>query len=174
MNILEPRFLKQSSLNTPLGSMIAIASDQALLLLEFHDCTGVEREIERLLQRTNSAITDGTNVPLVSIEQELKAWFDGTLKTFNTPICLLGTSFQNSVWKALRDIPYGETRSYLEQAAAIKRPSACRAVANANAANQLAIVIPCHRIIHNNGKLSGYAGGVARKQWLIEHEKRHL
>ena len=168
------KILKTSWLDTPLGSMVAIASDEALYLLEFVDCKGLESEVEGLRQRTKSAIIPGTTPPIVSIEQELKAWFEGTLRLFKTPLFLLGSPFQQSVWGALCRIPYGETRSYLEQAAAIARPSACRAVANANGANQFAILIPCHRVINNNGKLGGYAGGIARKQWLIDHEKQHL
>ena len=165
--------LKTTSFNTPLGPMVAIASEEALVLLEFEDCRGLDREIDRLRQRTNSAIIPGTNTPMLSIEQELKAWFDGDLIVFKTPLLVLGSSFQQSVWRALCDIPYGETRSYLEQAATIHRPTACRAVANANGANQLAIVIPCHRVINSNGDLGGYGGGIARKQWLIDHEKHN-
>lgn len=166
--------LKASCLPSPLGPMIAIASDDALYLLEFVDCRGLAREVERLRQQTKSAIILGKTVPIVSIEQELKAWFEGALRTFKTPLFLLGSPFQQRAWDALCRIPYGETRSYLEQATAINRPSACRAVANANGANQLAIVIPCHRIINSNGDLGGYGGGIARKQWLIDHEKRYL
>ncbi len=170
----QAQVLKASWLDTPLGPMVAIASDDALYLLEFVDRRGLEREVERLRQRTKSVIIPGTTTPIVSIEQELKAWFDGTLRVFKTPLFLLGSPFQQSVWEALCRIPYGETRSYLEQAAAIEKPSACRAVANANGANQLAIVIPCHRIINSNGDLGGYGGGIARKQWLIDHEKQHV
>lgn len=170
----QTQVLKASWLDTPLGPMVAIASDDALYLLEFVDRRGLEREVERLRKRTKSAIIPGTNEPIVSIEHELKTWFDGTLKVFKTPLFLLGSPFQKSVWKALCRIPYGETRSYLEQAVIIQKPSACRAVANANGANQLAIVIPCHRIINSNGLLGGYGGGVVRKQWLIDHEKQHV
>jgi AraC family transcriptional regulator of adaptative response/methylated-DNA-[protein]-cysteine methyltransferase len=166
--------LKASWLDTPLGPMVAIASEDALYLLEFVDRRGLEREVERLRQRTKSAIIPGTTAPIVLIEQELKAWFNGTLKTFKTPLFLLGSPFQKSVWEALCRIPYGETRSYLQQATMLCNPSACRAVANANGANQIAIVIPCHRIINSNGELGGYGGGIARKQWLIEHEKQSL
>lgn len=166
--------LKSHWLDTPLGPLLAIASDDVLYLLEFVDCRGLDREIERLRQRTKSVIIPGMTAPILSIEQELKDWFDGSLRTFKTPLFLLGSSFQHIVWEVLCRIPYGETRSYLEQAALIERPSACRAVANANGANQLAIVIPCHRIINSNGSLGGYGGGIARKQWLIDHEKRHL
>lgn len=165
--------LKTSWLDTPLGLMVAIASDDALYLLEFVDRRGLERAVERLRQRTKSAIIPGSNAVISSIEQELKDWFDGTLKDFKTPLLLLGSPFQKSVWEQLSRIPYGETRSYLEQAVLINKPSACRAVANANGANQLAIVIPCHRIINSNGDLGGYGGGIVRKQWLLDHEKQY-
>ena len=85
----------------------------------------------------------------------------------------MGSDFQKSVWAALRKIPPGETRSYLDTAKAVGKPTAFRAVANANGANQLAIIIPCHRVINNNGELGGYGGGISRKQWLIDHEKKH-
>ena len=170
---MQIRVLKSSYITTPLGQMVAIASDETLYLLNFLDSPKLYRQIECLQQRTQSVIISGTCAPLVLIEQELKAWFDGALKTFKTPMILLGTSFQKSAWGALCSIPYGATRSYLEQAAAIERPTACRAVANANGANSFTIVIPCHRIINHNGSLGGYTGGIARKQWLIEHEKRY-
>ena len=110
---------------------------------------------------------------LRSIESELKAYFEGTLKKFTTPLFLLGSSFQQRVWKELLKIPYGTTRSYAAQAASMGEPKAIRAVANANGANQLAIVIPCHRIINTNGALGGYGGGIARKEWLLKHEAKY-
>ena len=84
---------------------------------------------------------------------------------------LLGSPFQKQVWEELKKIPSGETRAYLAIAKAVGRPTACRAVANANGANQLAIIIPCHRVINTNGELGGYGGGIARKQWLLDLEK---
>ncbi len=165
--------LKASWLDTPLGPMLAIANEEALYLLEFVERRGLEREIERLRIRTKSAIIPGTTAPILSIENELKAYFAGTLQTFKTPFFLLGSPFQKLAWEALINIPYGEKRSYVNQATAIGKPSACRAVANANGANQLAIIIPCHRIINHNGALGGYGGGIQRKQWLIDHEKQN-
>lgn len=164
--------LTAQSIDTPLGPMTAIASEDALYVLEFSDCFKLEREIERLQKKLNSTIISGENKPIACIEKELKAYFDGTGMTFKTPFHLIGTLFQNKVWNTLSQIPYGETRSYREQAIAMQHPKAVRAVANANGANQLAIIIPCHRIINNNGTLGGYAGGIARKQWLIHHEAR--
>jgi AraC family transcriptional regulator of adaptative response/methylated-DNA-[protein]-cysteine methyltransferase len=99
-------------------------------------------------------------------------YFDGNLTEFKTPLFFLGSSFQKQVWEALRKIPFGQTRSYAEMATFIGKPSAFRAVANANGANQLAIVVPCHRVINTNGDLAGYGGGIARKKWLIHHEQK--
>ena len=163
--------LKASLMDTPLGQMIAIASDDALYYLKFIDCEDSEQDMSRFQQRTQCLIVPGKTEPIESIESELTTWFSQRLNTFKTPLCLLGSPFQNSAWEALRDIPYGETQSYVEQATAIGKPFACRAVANAYKANPLAIVIPCHRIIHRNGSIGGYNGGQDRKRWLIHHEK---
>lgn len=167
-----PNILQASWLDMPLGPMLAIADEKHLYLLEFVGRRGLEREIERLRIKTKSAIIPGYTAPIASIEKELHAYFAGKLKVFKTPLFLLGSPFQKLAWEALMKIPYGETRSYAEQAVAIGKPSAYRAVANANGANQIAIVIPCHRIINSNGDLGGYGGGIAHKKWLIQHEKQ--
>lgn len=164
--------LKASWLDTPLGPMITIADENALYLLEFVDRRGLEREVERLRQKTKAAIVPGTTPAISSIEQELKLYFDGKLKVFKTPLFFLGSPFQKNVWAALQKIPYGETKSYADLAKALGKPTAFRAVANANGANQIAIVIPCHRVINTNGELGGYGGGVTRKKWLINMEKQ--
>lgn len=168
------KILKASWLDTPLGPMLAIADEEKLFLLEFADRRGLEREIERLRRRIKAAIIPGVTPPIHSIEKELHAYFAGKLKQFKTPFYLLGSDFQKNVWEALRKIPLGETRSYAELAVTIGKPTAFRAVANANGANQLAIIIPCHRVINTNGELGGYGGGIARKKWMIEHEKNTL
>jgi AraC family transcriptional regulator of adaptative response/methylated-DNA-[protein]-cysteine methyltransferase len=164
--------LKATWIDTVLGPMIAIADDESLYLLEFVTRRGLEREVERLRHR-GFAIIPGDALPLKSIETELKAYFKGSLTQFNTPYRVFGSPFQQQVWQALYQIPFGETRSYLDQSIALGKPSSYRAVANANGANQLAIIIPCHRVIASDGTLGGYGGGLAVKQWLIEHEKRH-
>lgn len=156
---------------TLLGPMVAIGDEDALYLLEFVDRRGLEREVERLRLKTFCPIIPGVTDPIRSIEAELKAYFEGTLTDFKTPLHLLGSPFQKRVWEELIRIPYGVTRSYADQATAIGKQSAYRAVANANEANQIAIVIPCHRIINSNGDLGGYGGCIIRKQWLINHEK---
>lgn len=164
--------LKTSWLDTRLGPMIAIADEEALYLLEFVDRRGLEREVKRLRQKTKSAIIPGLTEPIRSIEYELSQYFEGELRKFKTPISLLGTPFQKRVWAELKKISHSQTRSYSDIAVEIGKPSAVRAVAQANGANQIAIVIPCHRIINNNGELGGYGGGLTRKKWLINHEKQ--
>lgn len=163
--------LRASWLDTMLGPMLAIADEQALYLLEFVDRRGLEREVERLRQKTKLAIIPGYTKPISSIENELDQYFKGTLREWKTPLSLLGSPFQKQIWEELQKIPPGETRSYSDIAVAVGKPSAFRAVAQANGANQLAIIIPCHRVINMNGELGGYGGGIIRKKWLLNHEK---
>lgn len=166
--------LKASWLDTPLGPMIAISDEKALYLLEFVDRRGLEREVEKLRKKIKSAIIPGHTPLISSIKNELKKYFDGQLTEFKTPLFLLGSPFQKRVWEELKKIPFGETRSYFEIATNIGQPTAFRAVANANGANQFAIIIPCHRVINANGELGGYGGGLSRKKWLINHEKQGM
>ena len=163
--------LYSSLFDTQLGQMIAIADEQLLYLLEFIDGRGVDREIEKLQEKLQATIISGRTSIIDLIEKEMQYYFDGTLSTFTTPMQLTGSSFQQSVWHELQKIPYGQTISYREIATRIGNPRACRAVAQANGANQLAIIIPCHRVINANKQLGGYAGGVNRKQWLLNNEK---
>lgn len=165
--------LKAAWVDTPLGPMLAIADEKALYLLEFVDRRGLEREILRLRQKTHAAIIPGETSIIHTITEELKLYFAGHLQQFKTPLHLLGSVFQQQVWQKLQEIPYGETVAYAELARRIGRRTAFRAVANANGANQLAIIIPCHRVINTNGQIGGYGGGLARKEWLIRHEKKH-
>lgn len=165
--------LKAAWVDTKLGPMIAIADEEFLYLLEFVDRRGLEREVEKVRNRKKAAIIPGRSQPIETIEKELEQYFDGGLPEFKTPLALLGSDFQKNVWNELRKIPDGETRSYSEVAHALDKPTAYRAVAQANGANQIAIVIPCHRVINSNGELGGYGGGLNRKQWLLNHEKAH-
>lgn len=164
------RILKAAWIDTPLGPMVAVSDEEALYLLEFVDRRGLEREIERLRYQARAAIIPGVSKPLTSITDELRAYFDGQLISFQTPIHPMGTPFEQRVWEALGTIPLGETRSYAEIARQIGQPTAFRAVARANGANTLALMVPCHRVINTNGELGGYGGGLARKQWLLRHE----
>ena len=105
------------------------------------------------------------------IVQELSLYFAGKLSSFSAPLQIQGTPFQKSVWEELQKIPYGETRSYQEIAISLGKPTGYRAVAMANRANPFAIIIPCHRVIYKGGSLGGYAGGLEKKQWLLEQER---
>ncbi len=164
--------LKASWIDTPLGPMLAVADEEALYLLEFVDRRGLEKEIERLRKRAKLPIIPGKTAPIEQIEAELKEYFSGNLREFKTPLCPIGSPFQKRVWEELQKIPFGQTRSYAKIAAAIEKPTAFRAVALANGANQFAIVIPCHRVINSDGALGGYGGGIQRKEWLLKHERR--
>lgn len=160
--------LTASWLDTPLGPMLAIANDEALYLLEFGDQKGLERKLDRL--KTTAAIIPGSTPPIRSIENELALYFEGKLSKFKTPLFLSGTPFQISVWNELKKIPFGKTKSYADIAHAIQKPKGYRAVAQANGANPVAIIVPCHRVINESGELGGYSGGIWRKQWLLDHE----
>ncbi len=168
----EVRLLKADWIDTPLGPMIAISDEEALYLLEFVNRRGLEREIERLRKILRAAIIPGKTEIIDSIEKELKRYFRGELNQFLTPIMMVGTPFQKSVWSELMKIPIGKTRSYSDIAKKIGNSGAVRAVGSANGANQLAIIIPCHRVINHDGQLGGYGGGLARKKWLLEHEAK--
>ena len=163
-----------SVFETPLGFITVLADKQALYLLEFTDCKGIENEINRVCEKTSSTMLTGTPAPIHSIQEEMSAYFKGTLKHFRTPLHFLGSTFQVSVWNELRQIPYGQTRSYANVAAFLGSPTAYRAVAQANSKNHLAIIVPCHRIINNNGALGGFGRGLDRKEWLINHERNFI
>lgn len=168
-----PLQLKAAWLDTRLGPMVAISDESALYLLEFVDRRGLEKEIERLRIKQNACIIPEITPPIEMIQEEVALYFEGNLKKFKTPLHFIGSEFQKMAWHALIQIPYGQTRNYGEHAQLIGYETAFRAVANANGANQLAIVVPCHRIIQKNGMLGGYGGGLVRKEWLIEHEKQN-
>lgn len=161
--------LKADWVETPVGNMIIVASQHALHVLEFESRKALGAELAALQKSTGQPIGIGRTAITDQITAELEAFFAGTAN-FQTRLAPTGTPFRQTVWKALRDIPAGETRSYGEIARAIGQPTATRAVAAANGANPIALVIPCHRVIGADGTLTGYGGGLWRKQWLINHE----
>ncbi|MEX0326899.1 MAG: bifunctional transcriptional activator/DNA repair enzyme AdaA [Puniceicoccaceae bacterium] len=158
-------------LDTPLGPMIAVADPHRLHLLEFADRRALAREMQQLQRFAKGRIGIGRYPPIDQVEAELSAYFEGRKADFQTPLHLHGSPFVQQVWAQLQRIPPHETRSYLDIAKAIGRPSACRAVARANGANQIAILIPCHRVIGSDGSLTGYGGGIWRKRRLLQIEK---
>ena len=137
---------------------------------DFKPRVGEGPQIKRLRARLDCAVSPGSNAVLRQTEEEPEAYFGGGLTTFSLPLLLKGTPFQTEVWKALLKVPFGSTASYGELAVAIGNPKAVRAVGKANGDNPLAIVVPCHRIIGTDGKLTGYGGGLWRKKALLELE----
>lgn len=156
---------------TPLGPMVAVADQTHLHLLEFHDRKALQAELENLQRKTRSSVAAGRTPAIEQIDAELRAYFDGQSANFKTPLALgNSTAFERAVWAKLREIPVGERRAYGDLAREMENPQLVRAVGRANGANQLAIVIPCHRVVGADGSLTGYGGGLWRKQWLLRHE----
>ncbi|WP_233509547.1 methylated-DNA--[protein]-cysteine S-methyltransferase [Pedobacter chinensis] len=163
-------FLKR--IETPLGTMIACATNQGICLLEFTDRKMLETELKTISKLFNAVIIQGNSSHFEQLEKELKEYFDGQRTVFTVPLNTPGTAFQNKVWTALQVIPYGKTRSYKQQAEHINSPASVRAVAGANGMNRISILIPCHRVIGSNGSLTGYGGGLWRKKYLLELEQK--
>jgi AraC family transcriptional regulator of adaptative response/methylated-DNA-[protein]-cysteine methyltransferase len=161
-------------IETPLGTMIACATEKGICLLEFTERKMLETEMKTLAKKFNASVLPGANRHFDQLKQELNEYFDGKRKKFTVPLVTFGTIFQRSVWEVLQSIPYGTTRSYKQQAAILNKPGAIRAVAAANGMNRMAIIIPCHRVIGDDGALTGYAGGLWRKQWLLDFERSNL
>jgi methylated-DNA-[protein]-cysteine S-methyltransferase len=156
--------LHYQKMDSPVGTIHIVANDKAILTITFESCwKETKKELDgRLGDRGNEITAKAVN--------ELTEYFAGKRKTFSLPLARKGTAFQMSAWKALERIPYGKTRTYLEQALSIKRPKAMRAVGLANSKNPFAIVVPCHRVIGASGKLTGYAGGLEIKRRLLALE----
>lgn len=158
---------------TPLGTMTGGATEQGICLLEFEDETLVKSGLADLKRLLNRSTVEGENMHILQLEEELTEYFNGKRRSFTVSLHTPGTAFQNLVWDMLKEIPYGETRSYQQQAIRLGQIKAIRAVASANAHNRIAIIIPCHRVIGKNGSLTGYAGGLERKRALLNHERQH-
>ncbi|KKI89530.1 cysteine methyltransferase [Bacillus sp. SA1-12] len=145
---------------TPIGVLEIVGTDEAISSIMF-----TERD------HIINSVQDETPYVLENCLHQLDEYFKGERSNFTVPYLVEGTDFQKTVWNALRSIPYAETGSYKDIAVSIGNEKAIRAVGSANSKNKLSIVIPCHRIIGSNGKLTGYAGGLWRKEWLLQHEK---
>ncbi|WP_419868029.1 bifunctional transcriptional activator/DNA repair enzyme AdaA [Chryseobacterium sp. CT-SW4] len=161
-------------IETPLGTMIACADENGICLLEFSDRKALPKELEQISRHFNANIIQGENQHFPILEKQLLEYFNGERKEFTVPLSLVGSDFQKNVWNILQEIPYGMTRSYQQQAEILGNPKSVRAVANANGLNKISIIIPCHRVIGSDGKLTGYGGGIWRKQKLLELEKAIL
>jgi methylated-DNA-[protein]-cysteine S-methyltransferase len=154
--------MRYTIISSPLGDLLATRDDEGITGLYLP--TGKHPVTPKAeWERDDAAFTD--------LRSELGEYFAGTRQSFDVPLHARGTEFQRRVWQALREIPYGETASYGETAAAIGAPTASRAVGLANGQNPISIVVPCHRVVGANGSLTGYGGGLEAKQWLLAHER---
>lgn len=165
--------LRADWFNTPLGTMIAVSDQSHLHLLEFADRKALPTELKRLHKNCKGSLGLGRFAPTDRAEAQLDAYFAGRSAGFDLPLALHGSAFTRAVWTVLQTLPAGTTHSYSEIARRMGRPEATRAVARANGANQIAIVIPCHRVLGADGSLTGYGGGLWRKQKLIEIERQY-
>lgn len=160
---------------TPLGNMQALVSENGVVLCDFVDRSEIAREMSGLMRLLPGCrVVDGGHVYLDRLRAELDEYFDGRRKEFRIPLHLVGTPFQVRVWQTLLQIPYGTTITYAQQARMIGNPAAVRAVAAANGRNRLPILVPCHRVIGADGSLTGYSGGVGRKAELLRLEHRFM
>jgi AraC family transcriptional regulator of adaptative response/methylated-DNA-[protein]-cysteine methyltransferase len=155
---------------SPLGPLLAAATEDGLCMLEFADREKLPKQAADLSRFYRRPVVPGRNEHIERIELELTEYFAGERKTFDVPLDLKGTEFQERVWKELLNIPFGKTVSYEELAIRIGSPKAQRAVGLANGRNRIPIVVPCHRVIQKNGQLRGYGGGLWRKQFLLDLE----
>jgi AraC family transcriptional regulator, regulatory protein of adaptative response / methylated-DNA-[protein]-cysteine methyltransferase len=156
-------------ITTPLGPMCICATQKGICFLNFVDQDLVKKYLKKS-KKDNEIFLFGENEHIKQLKKELSEYFSKKRKKFEVSLDLIGTDFQKKTWQVLRKIPYGKTFSYKKQAEEMKNPKAIRAVGTANGKNKILIVIPCHRVISNNGKLGGFTAGLERKKWLLNHE----
>jgi O-6-methylguanine DNA methyltransferase len=157
-------------LSTPIGDMVAAATDKGICLLEFVERKTLTKQFNGISSSLEKEIVPGKNSHLLKLDEQIQKYFSKEIQSFELPLDLVGTTFQRTVWKALLKIPFGTTTSYLKLSEELGNIKAIRAVSNAIAANKLAIIVPCHRVIGSDGSLTGYAGGLWRKKYLLNHE----
>ncbi|MDR2920877.1 MAG: methylated-DNA--[protein]-cysteine S-methyltransferase [Tannerella sp.] len=161
-------------IETDLGMMIAAATDKGICMFEFADYKLLELELRQLAASFKAPLVQGDNPHFITLREQLEQYFKGERKNFDIPLDLVGTEFQKKAWLGLLQIPYGCTTTYAKQAELLGKPSAVRAVANANGKNKISIILPCHRVIGADGTLTGYGGGIWRKKKLLEFEKKNI
>lgn len=158
-------------IESPVGPLLAGATSDAVMLLEFSDPNTLEAQLQAVRRRFETSITSGTNHWLEQLDRQLAEYFARQRRDFELPLQYPGTAFQQKVWAMLLQIPYGQTWSYREVAQRVGDANASRAVGTANGMNHIAIVIPCHRVVNANGELGGYGGGSWRKRILLDLER---
>lgn len=162
-----------SHIKTPLGMMRMGATDEGICLFDFQYRKSIDSIMTRIENLTQQKFQEADHPHFKVLEAQITEYFTGQRKDFDLPLHLVGSPFQVSVWEALLQIPYGETRSYKQQSIAVGDEKAIRAVASANGENGIAIIVPCHRVIGSNGSLTGYGGGLPKKKWLLDLERKH-
>lgn len=160
-------------LDTPIGKMRIAATDEGICLFDFQYRRSIDTIVKRIETNLNSPFQEGKHPYFSLLETQINEYFAGERKEFDLPLHLVGTQFQKKVWEGLLQIPYGKTRSYKQQSIFLGNEKAIRAVAGANGENGIAIIIPCHRVIGEDGSLTGYGGGLQRKKWLLDLERKH-
>ncbi len=165
--------IKAKIIHTPLGNMLGGFSDKGLVFLHFMNDISADKLIIKIRKKIKSEIVIGTHSDFEKLEKQLSEYFSGRRQVFDIECDMRGTDFQKRAWNILCGIPYGETISYQQQAEMLGNPKAVRAAAAANGANHIPILIPCHRVIGKNGKLTGYAGGINKKRFLLNLEQQN-
>ncbi len=167
------QFIKITRILTPIGPMLAGAVDEGICLLEFVDRRMIETQIKRLKKLLKTELVPGKHIHFNKLNSQLNEYFNGKRKEFTVPVIGPGTEFQKKVWSELLKIPFGETRSYKKQAEVLNKSGAVRAVGKANGDNRISILVPCHRVIGENGELKGYGGDLWRKRYLLNLESEN-
>lgn len=157
-------FLVETAFASPVGELTLVASDTGLVAVLWEDDDPARVRLDVREKRSDHAI-------LAQARAQLAAYFDGTSQQFTVPLDFRGTDFQQKTWAALLTIPFGQTRNYAQIARAIGHPTASRAVGAANGRNPISIITPCHRVVGANGALTGFAGGMETKRWLLDFER---
>jgi methylated-DNA-[protein]-cysteine S-methyltransferase len=160
-------------IESPVGELTLVASQQALLVLTWGDASSGSRRVAQAVQQA-TVVSAGQHLVLAQCVSQLEEYFAGHRTAFDLPLQAEGTEFQRAAWNVLRQIPYGQTLSYAEQAGRAGSPKASRAVGSANGRNPISIIVPCHRVIGADGSLTGFGGGLDTKRWLLAHEQRVL
>ncbi|WP_321313480.1 methylated-DNA--[protein]-cysteine S-methyltransferase [Halarcobacter sp.] len=167
--------LATTVIKTPLGDMFAVSTKKGICMLSYYKQNEevIQKDLNKMKKFFDADIIPAHNKFFECLQKELDEYFEGKRKEFTVPLQLVGTPFQQSVWRILQLIPYGETVSYLEEAQLLKNPKAVRAVANANGRNPISIIIPCHRVIASGGKIGGYTSGIDKKIKLLKLENSY-
>ncbi|MDO4728503.1 MAG: methylated-DNA--[protein]-cysteine S-methyltransferase [Bacteroidota bacterium] len=167
-----PEVIDFDTIATPLGSMLVCATVKGICLLDFLEKETIDVRLKEVNKESKSDMVRGQNPFINILKEQLLEYFDGKRKDFSVPLDLSGTDFQMKVWDSLLKIPYGKVWSYKQQATFLGSSKSVRAVAKANGMNKISILIPCHRVIGSNGSLTGYAGGLWRKKFLLDLEQK--